>query len=170
VLLFARAEKTEKSPHNLNDVIRHAVDVTRSYSESGKLVVNFQPDETLPPMRLNPTELEQVIVNLLVNAYEASGGSVTIDIRTQRVDGMIRCSVSDNGPGISHDMMKHIFDPFFSTKRQRGNTGLGLSLSHGIVTDHGGRMSVQSAVGVGTTFILEFPESKEGEELSVGNT
>lgn len=159
MLLFAKAEKTEKSPHRFNEVVRHAADLAKSYLASSKTELLLELEATDPEVNLNPTEIEQVLVNLINNASEAAQGEVKVEITTKSLGKSVQLIVSDNGPGIPEPNIRHIFDPFFSTKRQKGNTGLGLSLSHGIVADHGGTMSVESRIGEGTVFTLEFPQA-----------
>lgn len=157
ILLFAKAERTERSRHDLNEVVRHACDLAKSYLGGEQAKINLNLSDAQIPVMLNPTEIEQVLVNLINNAAEATPNKVEIAIRSI-VDGTTaKLTVEDDGPGIPEEIMQHIFDPFFSTKRTKGNTGLGLSLSHGIIVDHGGRMEVQSELGRGTMFSIELP-------------
>jgi signal transduction histidine kinase len=107
--------------------------------------------------------MEQAFVNLLRNALEAGGKGVRVVLRASVVDERLRVTVCDNGPGIPKEHLPRIFDPFFTTRRERGGTGLGLSLAHGIVVEHGGQISVQSQLGVGTTFVVDLPLGKPDE-------
>lgn len=157
ILVFAKSEKTEKLAHDLNQVVRHASDLARSYLNHSKTEIALHLYDGELPAVLNSTEIEQVLINLINNAAEAQPDGVHISISTEAVGELARVCVSDDGPGIPEKILRHIFDPFFSTKRQKGNTGLGLSLSHGIIADHGGNLSVESAVGKGTTFCIELP-------------
>jgi signal transduction histidine kinase len=111
----------------------------------------------LPPVRCYAGQLNQVFMNLLMNACDAmpEGGEITI--RTARTEQGVRLDFSDTGPGIPPEIRSRIFDPFFTTKAVGRGTGLGLSISHGIVERHGGRIGVESSVGSGTTFSLELP-------------
>jgi len=172
VLLFSRTEPTEKRPSDINSVIKAAVRSSTSTVRVGEVEIKLALAPELPSVRLNPTEMEQVFINLIINAIEATSGQVTITVSTKASDERVVCVVEDNGPGVSEEVVKHIFDPFYSTKRHKGNTGLGLSLCYGIVTDHGGSMRVRSALGVGTTFIIELPlrslEAHEEEESMKG--
>lgn len=167
VLLFSRTEPTEKRESDINAVIKTAVRSSTSAVRVGDVAINLDLAEELPAVKLNIVEMEQVFVNLIINAIEATSGPVTITLRTQVTGDVVECVVADTGPGLSEEAAKHIFDPFYSTKRHKGNTGLGLSLCYGIVTDHGGNMKVRSTVGVGTSFIIELPiqglVSEEGE-------
>jgi signal transduction histidine kinase len=111
----------------------------------------------LPGITCSPTKINQVVLNLVANAIDAchAGGKVTIRSRTTRSG--IEVEISDNGSGIDPIVRDKIFDPFFTTKPQGQGTGLGLSISHGIVADHGGTITVESAIGKGTTFIVRLP-------------
>lgn len=156
VLLFAKSEQTIKSAHDINEVIRKSVELSRAYSQENFLM-EVELFEVPTYVIMNPTEIEQVILNLIHNAIEASNGTPIISIKAFKEGDKTVITVSDKGRGIAPELINHIFDPFFSTKRRHGNTGLGLSLSHGIIQEHKGTMTVQSTVGVGTTFRIEFP-------------
>lgn len=156
VLLFAKSEKTVKTPHDFCSVVKHALDIAKGYTKEKFILEMEIPDEQIHVV-MNQTEIEQVIVNLISNALEAALTTPIITIRVMLEDERAVLYVSDNGPGIPSELINHIFDPFFSTKRQRGNTGLGLSLCHGIISEHGGTMQVQSGSGKGTTFRIDLP-------------
>lgn len=156
LLKFTRRERTTKTPHDINTVVQHVAALIRSYLPSMDLALELELADGLPTCAINPTEIEQVVVNLIKNAAEAQGdGRVTV--RTACVHDFVHISVEDDGPGIPVEFRQHIFDPFFTTKRTAGGTGLGLSLSHGIIAEHGGRISLNTEVGRGTTFTVELP-------------
>jgi two-component system, NtrC family, sensor kinase len=119
-------------------------------------------DSELPVIRADATQLHQVLINLVVNAIQAmpSGGKLTI--RTTRQREHVQLTVSDTGVGMSDDVQKNIFTPFFTTKDVDEGTGLGLAVVHGIVTAHGGSIRVQSKLGHGATFDVELPISPPG--------
>jgi signal transduction histidine kinase len=111
----------------------------------------------LPRVRCYAGQLNQVFLNLFINACDAIEERGTIRITTRPSDEGVRIEVKDDGPGISEEVQSRIFDPFFTTKPIGVGTGLGLSLSHGIVDRHNGRISVESELGSGTTFIIDLP-------------
>ncbi|MCZ7625276.1 MAG: ATP-binding protein [Candidatus Methylomirabilis sp.] len=112
---------------------------------------------TLPKLAADPYLLEQVFVNLLLNALDAmpDGGSVLV--AAQARDDLIEVRVEDTGSGIAPESLPRIFDPFFTTKKVGEGTGLGLSVVYGIVKDHGGTIEVTSEPGAGTAFLITFP-------------
>ena len=114
--------------------------------------------QTLPDIECLPSQINQVIMNLVVNAAQAMGPERgTITLRTGQQQDLAWVEVADTGSGIAPDTLQKIFDPFFTTKPVGQGTGLGLSLSYGIVKKHGGEISVRSELGVGTTFRVELP-------------
>jgi two-component system NtrC family sensor kinase len=119
--------------------------------------------EQLPPVLCDPSQIQQVVLNLVLNAAEATQ-SKGVDKRQGRVsvttfvaDGMEMLSVADNGEGIPPENLAKIFDPFFTTKSEGKGVGLGLAVSYGIVQAHGGDIEVKSAAGAGATFIVSLP-------------
>jgi CheY-like chemotaxis protein len=156
-------------PVHLNELVTSTVTFTRAkwFYEPMKrgieIKVETQLDPDLPPVMGNPTELRQVLVNLIFNAVEAMPKGGTLTIRTWREGNNACIAVQDTGIGMSNEVKKRIFDPFFTTKGEQG-TGLGLSICYGIVTRHGGTIEVDSAVGKGTTFTIRLPIAKEMAE------
>jgi two-component system CheB/CheR fusion protein len=157
LLRFAREEPTQKAPHDLNEVVERAVSLAAHYLSTDQVTIHCHLAGDLSRVDLNPTEIEQVIANLLQNAIVAAGTGVVVHIRTEVGPEGIRLIVQDNGPGIPEDRLPHIFDPFYSTQRHRGGTGLGLSIVHAIVRDHAGTTNVTSTVGRGTMFVITLP-------------
>lgn len=113
--------------------------------------------ESLPLIECNPTELNQVLMNILVNATQAVEKNGLIEIHTGLQDERVWIEIRDNGSGIDDDALPHIFEPFFTTKEVGKGTGLGLSISHGIIKKHGGEITVRSRAGLGTTFRITLP-------------
>jgi two-component system NtrC family sensor kinase len=120
--------------------------------------MDLQP---LPTVSCYPAKLNQVVMNLIANAIQASHEGGTVTVRSRRNgDDTILIEVADQGTGIPQRIRDRIFDPFFTTKPPGEGTGLGLSISYGIVQDHGGRIDVQSEEGKGSTFTITLPVGK----------
>ena len=129
----------------VSNEVKYKADVVKAYGD-------------IPPILCLPSELNQVIMNLVVNAAHAMGDERgTITITTGHTEGAVWADIADNGSGISPANLAHIFDPFFTTKPVGKGTGLGLSLAYGIVKKHGGQLTVTSELGVGTTFRMTLP-------------
>jgi signal transduction histidine kinase len=105
----------------------------------------------------DPAQLQQILVNLVVNAIHAMPGGGEVTIRTETDDGFVKFSVEDNGEGMKEEIVDQIFLPFFTTKGVGQGTGLGLAVVHGIVKSHGGAISVESAEGHGSRFDIKLP-------------
>ena len=156
LLRYSREEQSEKQACSINDVAKQAIDIVRPSLESwADLRMELDPEVPLAPM--NPLEIELVLVNLLGNASQAGNGRVAISIRTARIEGGVRIAVCDNGCGMNEEQRKRVFDPLYTTRRQRGGSGLGMSIVRGIIQGHEGRMEVKSEPGVGTTVIIDLP-------------
>jgi PAS domain S-box-containing protein len=156
---FARRPPEDHRPVDLNAVVEEALLLMEKplLAENIRLVTTL--DRTLPAMRVDAAALQQVLMNLLVNAREAMTDGGEIRIATERAaperPDWLRLSIADTGPGIAFEALSRVFDPFYTTKRS--GTGLGLSVSYGIVQEHEGTMDLQSRPGDGTTFVLTFP-------------
>jgi PAS domain S-box-containing protein len=164
VLRFARRESSEKEPCDLNAVVRSARDLTSRYLEARHATVTLDLGRNLPPIHANAVEIEQVAVNLLRNAVEAGREKVHVLVRTERLEGRLRLAVVDDGPGLGDYEMQHVFDPFYTTRQSNGGTGLGLSVVHGIVRDHGGTIGIRRGSGGGTEIAIELPTVASGRE------
>ncbi len=160
VLQFARQEKTEKWVDDLNAIVEHAVTVLQPYAEKRGASLTCQLAENLPGVTINPLEIEQVFLNLFRNAVESGDRDTRVVVRTEATEDTVRIIVKDNGRGMNAEQKQHLFDPFYTTRQREGGTGLGLSIVHGIVTDHGGTVTVESQEGAGSTFTVELPISK----------
>ncbi|MDE3186333.1 MAG: PAS domain S-box protein [Acidobacteriota bacterium] len=161
LLNFSRTSTTEFRETNLNQVIRDTLSLLEHQFKTAQILVDVHLDEDLPTIHGNPGKLQQVFLNLLLNAKEAMPGGGQLRVATQ-FNGHVAALVADSGAGIAPEHLKRIYDPFFTTKTmpkpgERRGTGLGLSVSYGIIQEHAGKISVESAIGAGTTFHLEFP-------------
>ncbi len=161
LLNFSRTSTTEMRATDLNAVIRDTLSLLEHQFKTAQVDVELELAGELPEINGNPGKLQQVFLNLLLNAKDAmpSGGKLRV---STLVNGHVEAIVNDSGSGIAPEHLKRIYDPFFTTKTipkpdgKRG-TGLGLSVSYGIIQEHAGKIHVESAVGSGTTFHLEFP-------------
>jgi PAS domain S-box-containing protein len=165
LLNFSRTSSVDWSEVNLNRVIRDTASLIEHQLEKARVTVSYQLDESLGLIKGNPGKLQQIFLNLFLNARDAMespgfrGGVLTI--RTWCDGDLVHVEVADTGPGIPQDHLDRIFDPFFTTKGAKKGTGLGLSVTYGIVQEHGGAIDVKSQPGAGTRFTLEFPLIKK---------
>jgi signal transduction histidine kinase/CheY-like chemotaxis protein len=167
LLTFARQERPERKLVNVNTIIRKSVEL-RSYElRVSNVDVSTELEEALPETMADPHQLQQVFLNLIVNAEHAmieAHGKGLLRVRSRREEGKLLIFFSDDGQGIPHENLYRIFEPFFTTKAVGKGTGLGLSICQGIIVEHGGRIDVESTVGRGTTFIIELPIQKWAPE------
>ena len=161
LLNFSRTSTTEFRDTDLNQVIRDTLSLLEHQFKTAQIEVDLDLAGGLPSINGNPGKLQQVFLNLLLNAKEAMPGGGRLRVATL-VNGHVAAIVTDSGSGIAPEHLKRIYDPFFTTKTtpkpgDRRGTGLGLSVSYGIIQEHAGKIHVESAIGAGTTFHLEFP-------------
>ena len=159
LLDFARPTPPTRTPTDLNEVARRSVSVVMSQLALNQvqLAIDLAPDLPLTPADGN--QVQQVLVNLLLNAADAigtSGGTIRVSSAAPEGGSFAELGVEDNGHGISPEDLPHVFEPFFTTKGSHG-TGLGLAVSWGILQHHGGRLDVESRPGEGTRFLLKLP-------------
>jgi signal transduction histidine kinase len=153
---FARLDEGELKEADLNDGIRSTVEILGSQAKKQgiTLELDLQP---LPQVTCYPAKVNQVVMNLLMNAIDACPDGGTVTLRTGPAEGGVEIHVLDTGRGIEPEVRGKIFDPFFTTKPPGKGTGLGLSISYGIVQDHGGRLTFESTPGRGTHFTVFLP-------------
>src|SRR5438132_901086 len=161
LLLFARQRPAERTTVNMNEVLEQTLALRINQLTVSGIAVEKKFARGLPPVLADPHQLEQVFLNLLLNAEQAmlegkTGGRIILNTTVSRDGRMVHAEVIDDGPGIPHDALSHVFEPFFSTKPVGSGTGLGLSVSYGIVEEHGGHLVVESRPGR-TVFRLEMP-------------
>lgn len=157
LLDFSRQSVSERHPTPVNDIVRDACRIVKNQLSMQKTAIVSNLGESLPLIHADASRMQQVLVNLLVNAGDAmeeTGGTITVT--TDLAGDMVRIRVGDQGSGIARDDLDKIFEPFFSTKGTRGN-GLGLAIVWGIVEGHGGRLTVESELGKGSTFTILVP-------------
>jgi two-component system cell cycle sensor histidine kinase/response regulator CckA len=163
LLTFGRKDATRPSAVNPNDVIRRAAELL-ARTLGGTVRIDLRLSDSVPPIWIDPIRLEQVVMNLAINARDAmpGGGTLTIGsaVRETNGAGRVEVSVRDTGAGIALDQQEHVFEPFFTTKST--GTGLGLATVYAIVTESGGDVTLTSAPGQGTTIRLLFPPHEGG--------
>lgn len=157
LLDFSQQHEPEYSMSEINVLIDRVLVLTNHAIVEKGLQLEKDLAVGLPSLFVDPHMIEQVITNLLLNAVQATKQGGIITLRTKLVEGMCEIEVADTGSGIAADVRPHIFDPFFTTKRTGEGTGLGLSVSLGIVERHGGQLSVESEEGQGTVFTVKLP-------------
>jgi len=158
---FTRPHATDVQAVQINDVIQNAVGLMTYDNRSQKISIELDLTQNLPRVKASPDKLHQVVVNLLVNAFDAmKEQGNTIRISTIEDTGSISIKVEDNGAGMDPGVMDKIFEPFFTTKDVGKGTGLGLSVSHGIINSMNGNLFVESLPGKGATFKIEIPKEK----------
>ena len=159
LLNFSRTSPTEFVSVELNKTLKETLALMEHQLIKAHVKTTLDFDEKLPRIKGNPGKLQQVFLNLLLNARDAMEAGGSLLVRTSAREGLVMVSVTDTGSGIARENLEKIFDPFFTTKGAKKGTGLGLSVSYGIVREHGGNIEVQSEVGAGTRFELSFPEA-----------
>jgi two-component system, NtrC family, sensor kinase len=160
LLNFSRTSTTEFRSTDLNQVIRDTLSLLEHQFKTAQIFVDLNLADELPAIHGNPGKLQQVFLNLLLNAKDAMPGGGRLRVATL-ANSHVEALVADSGSGIAPEHLKRIYDPFFTTKNRPGDkrgTGLGLSVSYGIIQEHAGKIHVESAIGSGTTFHLEFPQ------------
>lgn len=162
LLSFARKDKPRREYLDINEILRNAVEFRQYQLDLQKINVVMDLESGLPKTMADSTQIDQVFTNLILNACHAisaasvNGGTITIKTRKGMRDD-IEAVISDTGHGISEDIVRRIFDPFFTTKPPGVGTGLGLSVSYGIMKEHDGEISVESEPGKGASFTVRLP-------------
>ena len=156
-LSFARPVEPQRLRHDLNEVVKKALFLIRKQAENQKVEIKEEYSSQLPAVLIDAEQIQQVLLNILLNAVQAvpQGGQITVVTSGSEKSRFINVKVRDTGKGIPPENLKKIFEPFFTTKHQ--GTGLGLSICRRIVEKHGGKILVESEVGKGTTFTVTLP-------------
>ena len=159
LLVFTREVSGRISSVDVNEVLEKTLDLMDFQFRRAGVTVTSRPAARLPPVRANPAQLNQILLNLLLNALEGLMGRPrgAIEIATARRDGMVALAVSDNGRGIPAEILPRIFEPFFTTKEAGQGAGMGLAVCQGIVSNLGGRIEVASEPGKGSVFTVLLP-------------
>lgn len=167
LLDFSRQRKPDKRLSSVNRVLDECVSLVDSQAlfHNIRIVTNLHKD--LPQVLMDPSQIQQVFMNLIINAAEAMNGAGQLTLTTRFVpaDSAVEVEFTDTGHGISDEDLERIFDPFFTTKEVGHGTGLGLAISYGIIKEHKGIIFVESQVGQGTTFTVRLPVTTEPEPV-----
>ena len=165
LLDFSQQHQPEFSPADINQVIDRVLVLTTHLFAPNRIVLDAALGHALPSLMIDRHMIEQVLMNLILNAVQAMKDGGQLSIRTFVEEGVCMVEVRDTGSGIPASVLPKIFDPFFTTKGEGEGTGLGLSVSLGIVERHGGKILVDSEVGKGTVFTLCLPVSRERQPV-----
>ena len=176
LLSFARPSKPNVALENVNDVVDNIARILETQAKEKGVVIERRFGENLPRAWIDREQMKQVFMNLILNAIQAMNGtgSITLMSRsvikngTQPAGEFVQIEVKDTGVGISQENLQHIFDPFFTNKDE--GSGLGLAVSHQIVQEHGGFVTVESAPGTGTSFFVHVPVGKQVSPLRHDST
>jgi signal transduction histidine kinase len=166
LLAFARRREPKKQYADVNDILQSSLEL-RAYelkTSNIEVVTNLAP--SLPKIMVDVHQIQEVFLNITLNAEQTmteTHGGGKLSIKTQQIKDHVRVSFTDDGLGIPAEHLDKLFDPFFTTRWEKGGTGLGLSACHSIVTEHDGRIYVESEPGKGSAFIVEFPLAAEEE-------
>ena len=160
LLTFGRKHPPEKRYLGLNGIIEKTIELKAYQFRMNQVRIETDLAPGLPMTMLDFSQVQQVLINLFNNAEQAmaeQGKGGTLRLETRVVGGRIELRVSDTGPGIPPEVQPHLFEPFYTTKKEGKGTGLGLSICYGIVQEHGGSIRAESRPGHGATFVLDFP-------------
>ena len=165
LLNFGKQRNFQLEPTDINALMNRTLEVTSHHLSSNNISLHRDLDEGLSKIMVDPHQLLQVFVNLILNAIAAMPEGGDLWIKTGQENGRVRVAIRDNGCGIPGENLDRIFDPFFSTKEPGQGTGLGLSVSYGIIHDHGGKIEVESEKGMGSEFTILLPLDYPGEKV-----
>jgi signal transduction histidine kinase len=164
LLSLARRPDLDLRPVNINDIVRHVWEVIGHQDRADGVTMVLNLADTVPLVSGDPDQLQQVMLNLCVNALQAVGNSGCITLYTRRrhrshmnAKPVVEIEVTNTGPPIPPDELPHIFEPFFTTKSQEGGTGLGLAICQDIILSHSGEIHVENAANQGVRFIVLLP-------------
>ncbi len=161
LLNFSRTGAAEFTEVNLNTVVEETLSLVDHPFRTAQVQVLRNLQNELPPVLGSNNKLQQVFLNLFMNARDSMPSGGTVEVRTAARNGSVEVEITDTGTGIPRENLNRIFDPFFTTKATGRGTGLGLSVSYGIIKEHAGKVDVRSTQGKGTSFRIEFPAARK---------
>jgi len=161
LLNFSRTSTTAHAELDMNRVVQDTLGLIEHQLEKASIEVRLKLDGSALTVKGNSGKLQQVFLNLFLNARDAMESGGILSINTRAEDGFVRVEVADNGQGIAPENLARIYDPFFTTKAARKGTGLGLAVTYGILREHGGNIKVESRLGGGSRFEVELPMARK---------
>jgi two-component system, NtrC family, sensor kinase len=165
LLNFSRTGAAEATSVDVNRVVEETLSLVSHPLKTARIQVVKELGESLPPVHGSANKLQQVFLNLFLNARDAMPGGGMLEVRTGAHNGSVEIEIADTGAGIPREDINRIFDPFFTTKSNGRGTGLGLSVSYGIIKEHAGKIDVRSTPGKGTAFHVEFPAARKAAHV-----
>jgi PAS domain S-box-containing protein len=156
---FARVSTTEKTVSNLVEILDRTINLVKYDKRFKNIQLVKEIEDNIPEFRVNQDKIQQVFLNLIINALDAMPDGGMLRVAMKRLDSQVEIIFNDSGVGIEPDVIDKIFDPFFTTKSPGRGTGLGLSICYGIIREHNGTITVKSKKGEGTTFTIRLPFS-----------
>ena len=160
LLTFAQKQAPMKQLNQINKIIEDVLKLRAYEHKVNGIEVKRQLAPDLPEIMVDYSQMQQVFLNIIINAeyfMSEAHNRGTLTITTKKQNGNVRISIADDGPGISKENLRRIFNPFFTTKEAGKGTGLGLSICHGIVAEHGGQIYARNQPGKGATIFIELP-------------
>ena len=170
LLEFSRQSRSNQELVDLNRILEETLALVSKQSMFFNISLVSSLAANLPPVMADRSQIQQVFINILMNAVQAMKERGTLSVATRHAGNSVEVAISDTGCGIPQEQISRIFDPFFTTKDSGQGTGLGLSIAYGIVTTHRGTISVQSEVGKGSTFTIRMPVAPSGTDFSPHGT
>ncbi|MBI1347817.1 PAS domain S-box protein [bacterium] len=164
-LRFSQQSDCDRALCDVNRIVRQCRDLVNATSERRGATIDLHLEEQLPPMFANELEIQLTILNIIQNSVQA-GDNITVKVSTRCMGQDVEITIADNGPGLTDEQRQHLFDPFFTTRRQEGGTGLGLSIAYGIVEDNDGTIEIESELGKGTKTQIVLPLWKSETDIS----
>jgi two-component system, NtrC family, sensor kinase len=165
LLNFSRTGAAEAASVDVNRVVEETLSLVAHPLKTSQIQVVKDLGEALPPVHGSANKLQQVFLNLFLNARDAMPNGGMLEVRTAAHNGSVEIEIADTGAGIRREDINRIFDPFFTTKSNGRGTGLGLSVSYGIIKEHAGKIDVRSTPGKGTSFHVEFPAARKAAHV-----
>ncbi|PYS86759.1 MAG: hypothetical protein DMF62_14915, partial [Acidobacteria bacterium] len=161
LLDFSRIRTGERHPLDVGEILRSSANLISHQKRGNEIEFIVEVSDDLPLVNADSGQLQQAVIALATNAVDAMPNGGKLTLRASASSRAVAIEIEDTGFGIPVDHMSKVFEPFFTTKEVGKGTGLGLAVCYGIITDHGGRVSVRSNVGKGTTFTILLPVSND---------